>query len=663
MPIITFVPNTIDDNIMNGTLGRDWFVFAEQHAGTDRILNFTIGQDRLAFSDITYDDLKISSDSDNNTVIRITNSKGMDQAIVLEGINLDDLSDDHFVFKVTGDMTSNQLWGNDRDNWIVGLRGDDYIYGGGGTDRLRGGAGEDTIFGGSNGDLILGNSGADYILGDDGDDTIYGGSEIDQILGGSGQDTIYGGSEKDYIGGGMNDDTIYGGVGGDRIFGGSGKDVIHGDQDNDIIEAGEGNDTIYGGDGNDMIYGGFDNDTLFGGSGNDRFLFSGANFGSDKISDFAVGEDRIIFIASETSDISWTQNSQGDYVVSVKNSDGDISSVTLKTDGEFEGYLLGKIGHKGGDVMEGTAAADWLVGRSGDDEIFGRMGDDELFGADGNDFLHGGLGSDLLFGGRGKDSFIFDGKEFGHDRIGDFVKGEDKIVFFGLGKEDLMQIEEDSQGNAVIRVRNTGGEQSTITLEGVGMSQMNLDDLEYSVAQGNDRDNWIDARQEGVSESAKEGNDYVIGGEKGDVLEGGDGNDRLYGGDGADFLYGDGRAKGGGVGGASKGDDYLFGGAGMDVLIGGKGNDVLYGGAGMDQYIFANIGGVNQETIRDYENGELIRLGNSPFAKSREQLEVELRMDTNGEEYFHVFRKGTSGEQQYIAVYGVDSAEEIEFVF
>ena len=56
-----------------------------------------------------------------------------------------------------------------------------------------------------------------------------------------------------------------------------------------------GSDTIYGGDGNDLIFGMGGDDILTGGTGSDTFFYTTAmNNGTDVITDFVVGEDKIV---------------------------------------------------------------------------------------------------------------------------------------------------------------------------------------------------------------------------------------------------------------------------------------------------------------------------------------------------------------------------------
>jgi Ca2+-binding RTX toxin-like protein len=119
--------------------------------------------------------------------------------------------------------------------------------------------------------LIQGTSGNDNLSSTDGFDNL--------ISAQAGNDTIRGGNGNDILSGQAGNDTIRGGIGSDGLAGG------------------DGNDRLLGGAGNDRLAGHAGNDTLTGGSGNDRFIFDRPTDGVDRITDFVVGEDKIIFAA------------------------------------------------------------------------------------------------------------------------------------------------------------------------------------------------------------------------------------------------------------------------------------------------------------------------------------------------------------------------------
>lgn len=88
---------------------------------------------------------------------------------------------------------------------------------------------------------------------------------------------------KDRVTGSAAADTIWLGTGADRANGLAGHDKIYG---------GYGRDSLFGGAGDDILQGGAGSDSLFGGDGADHFVFA-PNCGSDVITDFEIGVDRI----------------------------------------------------------------------------------------------------------------------------------------------------------------------------------------------------------------------------------------------------------------------------------------------------------------------------------------------------------------------------------
>ncbi|WP_371514396.1 calcium-binding protein [Nodularia sp. NIES-3585] len=107
-------------------------------------------------------------------------------------------------------------------------------------------------------------------------------SPINVITGTDGNDRLFGTNSNDIIYGLAGDDIIFGGAGDDIIFGGAGNDRLFGDAGNDHLYGGSGNNTLYGGQGNDSFY--------FG----DNQVFVSPNLGVDTISDFVVGNDKIV---------------------------------------------------------------------------------------------------------------------------------------------------------------------------------------------------------------------------------------------------------------------------------------------------------------------------------------------------------------------------------
>lgn len=274
---------------------------------------------------------------------------GGDQRDVLLG----DGGDDHLL----GDGGSDRLWGGEGDDTLRGETGNDILVGGRGDDVLIGGEGADRFvyFGEVGADVIYhfepdkdmidlrllpeavafsdlaivdmadgsgvriahpaldGSielrgiaaadiSAANFALPDGttttiaiGDTTfgvdggfvdgafLLGGADADRIVAGDGPNHVLAGEGDDRVEGGDGDDALLGEEGGDTLAGGAGGDWLFG---------GEGDDTLDGGDGADRLYGGEGDDVFTGGAGGDVFAI-GPDAGTDRIVDFADGEDRI----------------------------------------------------------------------------------------------------------------------------------------------------------------------------------------------------------------------------------------------------------------------------------------------------------------------------------------------------------------------------------
>ena len=181
--------------------------------------------------------------------------------------------------------------GNGNDN-LVGNDGWDVLYGDAGNDELFGSTGRDLLFGGDDNDKLAGGTGEDDLDGGAGRDTLFGNQGADLLVGGTGDDTLFGGSSVDMLYGGDDNDTLWGNDGADTLFGENGDDDLYGGTNHDVIDGGEGDDYVSGASGNDTLTGGGGADMLVGGSGADTFVF-GAGFGTDTISDYQSGLDRI----------------------------------------------------------------------------------------------------------------------------------------------------------------------------------------------------------------------------------------------------------------------------------------------------------------------------------------------------------------------------------
>jgi hypothetical protein len=110
------------------------------------------------------------------------------------------------------------------------------------------------------------------------------------------------------------------------IQGSSASDNLIGGDRNDYIEGREGRDTINGGKGDDIIIGGSGSDLLTGGDGKDLFVYTNYQDIGDRITDFNLNDDKIVFTqllkslgysgSNPVGDgyVKWTQSSSGTIV-------------------------------------------------------------------------------------------------------------------------------------------------------------------------------------------------------------------------------------------------------------------------------------------------------------------------------------------------------------
>ncbi|WP_375328120.1 Calx-beta domain-containing protein [Microcystis sp. BLCC-F210] len=94
------------------------------------------------------------------------------------------------------------------------------------------------------------------------------------------------------------DNVLNGEGGNDTLNGGAGIDTLNGGAGNDILNGQDGNDTLNGGTENDTLNGGAGLDNLTGGTGADTFIFQFGQSYVDRITDFAIGTDKIDLLTS-----------------------------------------------------------------------------------------------------------------------------------------------------------------------------------------------------------------------------------------------------------------------------------------------------------------------------------------------------------------------------
>jgi Ca2+-binding RTX toxin-like protein len=238
-----------------------------------------------------------------------------------------------------GGADNDTLDGGLGDDDMFGEAGNDFMYAARGVDTFDGGTGTDTVYyfrsiGGVQVDLATINpaTGGDA----DGDSLI----NIEQVYGSNGgNDTLTGNGLANYLAGAGGTDTLNGAGGDDTLDGGAGADVLNGGDNFDTayyygsavgVTVNLGTNTASGGDaqgdtftgiesvqgsntqgdtltgnsgynvlrgwgGADVLNGGGGYDVLYGGGGSDTFHYTALTFGTEIISDFEDGADKLRF--------------------------------------------------------------------------------------------------------------------------------------------------------------------------------------------------------------------------------------------------------------------------------------------------------------------------------------------------------------------------------
>ncbi|MEA3017288.1 MAG: hypothetical protein QOI38_2010, partial [Sphingomonadales bacterium] len=521
---------------------------------------------------------------------------------------------------------------------MVGTEGDDILVGSAYGDVLDGLAGDDAVDGGAGDDLLIGGAGNDELTGGDGDDLFEGLEGLDQIDGGGGEDRlVLAGGRSDYsfvpnadgalvYGPGGYDsaflssvDSVYfaaddalvplieltalhgteegDALGGferaDLIYGHGGDDLVFGSGGADLLYGGEGADTLYGGTGNDLLDGGGGDDMLVGDEGDDTLRESG---GADLLT-AGDGDDRVVLSGTRADYLfAWDYGS----VRVERPGDGPLTLISVESV-YFEGEdllvpildLVAINGTGDADMLDGTAARDLILGHDGDDSIQGNDGDDEIDGGGGVDTAHyAGASADFLIS-REQDGSISIGDIWGSEGWDSLADVE--YLYFA-GDDVLLAV-------ADLPARGTEGD---------------------DVIVGSDRGDSLLGEGGDDSISGLGGNDSISGGSGADLMSGGAGDDEYFVDDAGDvvvedahggydfvvasvdfmmsaevealMIWGDatvaiGNALDNCIGGNSWLSSHLRGLAGDDNLGGGQEGDILEGGDGAD--VLAGWGGAD----------------------------------------------------------------------
>ncbi|WP_246033225.1 Ig-like domain-containing protein [Shewanella canadensis] len=161
--------------------------------------------------------------------------------------------------------------------------------------------------------------------------------------------------------------------GDDTLNGGQGKDILFGQGGDDTLDGGSGADHLIGGIGNDTLIGGLGDDTLTGDAptgptGADTFVWSAGSNGTDHITDFNLGEDKL-----DLSDLLHVENGHqlSEYLHFTVDNTTSTPSTSIDIDANLDGNYEQHIVLDGVDLSDAFgdsegAIIQGLLGNSGD---------------------------------------------------------------------------------------------------------------------------------------------------------------------------------------------------------------------------------------------------------------------------------------------------------
>ena len=261
-----------------------------------------------------------------------------------------------FIFGGEGDDTISAgigddfLWGDEGNDTLLAEDGDDWLnggaetYPGAGSDVLDGGPGIDTV----NYDSFKETGGVTVDLGAGLAWTAYGSDRLvsieqaagtaydDFLMGSDGANYLSGGDGNDQVQGRGGDDSLSGWEGNDILLGGDGVDFVSAGPGADLLEGGPGDDHLSGYEGDDALHGGFGADWLSGGDGTDQFIWSSARDGRDTVADFVLAVDRVQ-INGALQGFSGAEQQLGNFVRFVPTRFGGHSELQIDADGSAGG--------------------------------------------------------------------------------------------------------------------------------------------------------------------------------------------------------------------------------------------------------------------------------------------------------------------------------------
>jgi Ca2+-binding RTX toxin-like protein len=533
--------------------------------------------------------------------------------------------------------------------------------------------------------------------------TIFGTSGRNTITGGYGSETIYGGNLADTLSGGE--------AGTDQIFGEGGDDTLYwGTSLATTLRGGAGNDTFTAG-----IYHGSQSGTAFGDGGDDAFILPSMSSFAEFAINGGAGYDYLYLgtlgnATGSTDDISRFGITGIEYIYAAQNLKATIaqiqqSSALYLATGNLR--LLGsgsvdfgpklRMPNKDLTLDFSASGASTISLSTGNDNILTEhttsTGDITVYGGDGNDRVTILVDStwnvlDTAYGGNGNDFF----RAATRDSIEAFSKS---ARFFGEAGNDTFEyyaagIYDGGEDQDTLRVQTTTLDASNVVnIETLDVWTTSLTTSIADIAKFNSIRFTLDpfytpqifkvnltltgdgsfdftgrvidyglnlrfsGQSAGVSITASDYADDIVGTEFNDTLLGGAGDDYIRTGLGSDTARG-------GIGNdiliGEVGDDFLFGEDGNDTLITSQvygivmvdfgGNNLADGGSGDDEI---RLWGLNDTGLGGLGNDEISIMGQGATARGGDGEDVLFGGENNDRLY------GDNGEDILIGGTGNDS--------
>ncbi len=254
-------------NVLTGGAGSDVFVFFGDRAET-RVTDFNPSEDRLSVLAGDAEGLTTGNDESGHLVIEVGETRA-----TLEGVSaIDEISIDYRLESPLQDAAEVNERVDEDGNLVLEVVDTSVVLEG--LSSLAG--------------ITIG-----YQQGDADHEVLVGSAGHDVLYGGGGNDVLSGGLSGDLVIGGSGHDVVYGGAAGDLLLGESGDDLLFGEGGADVIRGGAGSDILVGGDGDNVLQ---------GGAGEDMFVVDVGAVGNERIVDFNLLEDSLVFLGLEPAD-------------------------------------------------------------------------------------------------------------------------------------------------------------------------------------------------------------------------------------------------------------------------------------------------------------------------------------------------------------------------